>query len=216
MSSSYWLLFFRLLALASGLAGAWLLWRGRQRRTLAAVLALALLCSGSIFMALRLPTALALATPDATYRVQPAPPGQFRVIPAGQLEQALQASRGRPVLLDFSAAWCSSCQVWQTQVFNQPDVQAAMTPFILLRIDATDMTPDTQEALDHFGLAGLPALLSFDTGGRELKPLRILGEMPAARFISELRDRILPAARSGALSGHTAAFTKDSQTLSDS
>jgi thiol:disulfide interchange protein len=193
MSHTAWITLFSLVALSAGLPACWLLLRRQTAAAWAGAAALALLATASGFMGWQLAHAPA---PLPAFTLAPPTPGQFQTIPPAALEQVLQSVRGHPVLLEFYADWCSSCLVWKNQVLNRPDVQTALTPFILLRIDATEMTADTQQALNRFDLAGLPALISFAADGRELKAMRILGEMPAAGFIRELQTRILPAARS--------------------
>ncbi len=120
-------------------------------------------------------------------------PGQFQIITPTELPAALEAAHGRPVLLEFYADWCPSCLVWKDTVFNRADVQAAMSPLVLLQIDATELTPETQALLDQYELAGLPAMLVYDMGGRERPEFRLLGEMPAADFIQWINETLIPA-----------------------
>lgn len=180
------------LALLLALPAALLL-RRPGALALGGALLLALLATGSGVLAWRLHQGADL---PAALPQNPAVAGEFTTIPAASLDQALAAAHGKPVLLEFYADWCSSCQVWKQQVFNRADVQAALRPLTLLRIDASDMTPATQQALNRFDLAGLPALISFNSQGQELKPLRLLGEMKAPDFISWVQTRLLPASKS--------------------
>lgn len=116
-------------------------------------------------------------------------PGQFQVIAAPDLPAALLAARGRPVLVELYADWCPSCVVWKEQVFSRTDVQAAMTPFVLLQVDASDFTPAMQGLMNDYGLAGLPAILLFTPTGEERREHRLLGEMTAPDFIRWLEAR---------------------------
>ena len=187
-----WIGLLSALALLLALPAGWLLWRRQGATALAGALVLALLATTSGGLAWHL-----ARQPDQNLTDSPAsvPAGQFLTIAPENLDRVLQAQRGHPVLVEFYADWCSSCQVWKQQVFNRADVQAALGPLTLLRIDATAMTPATQDALDRFQLGGLPALISFDREGRELKSLRLLGQMPAADFIRWLHTQLLPAAQ---------------------
>lgn len=121
----------------------------------------------------------------------PAPPpvvvGDFRTIPAGQLDEEIRSHHNQVVLLEFHADWCQSCLIWRQKVLDQPVVRQALTPYVLIRIDASHMDAETQAVLDRFGLEGLPALLTFDGQGREIARLRILGEMPLPDFLHWLR-----------------------------
>lgn len=122
-----------------------------------------------------------------------AAPGHFQVVSPAALPDALAQSRGRPVLIEFYADWCSSCQVWKNTVFSRQDVQTAMQPLVLLQIDATELTPEVQALLGQYQLAGLPAILVYDPSGKERPELRLLGEMSAPDFIRWLQSQLLPA-----------------------
>jgi thiol:disulfide interchange protein DsbD len=185
-------LLFMLAALLLALPALWLLLRrqGTGANTAAALLLLSATASG--YVGARLWQDHHLAATAQPFRLSAAA-GHFQVITPAQLPAALAASQGRPVLLEFFADWCSSCMVWKNTVFNRSDVQTAMSPLVLLQIDATELTPDVQKMLDEHQLAGLPALLVYDRQGREQPGLLILGEMPAPEFIRWINTRALPA-----------------------
>lgn len=180
-----------LIALAALLAfpGLWLLLRSSARHALVSASLLLLLATSSGYIGIRL-LVEARPLPKPAFTLS-APAGQFQTITPAELPAALAASRGRPVLLEFYADWCPSCIVWKNTVFNRADVQAAMSPLVLLQIDASNMSADVQTLLDEQQLAGLPALLVYDKDGREKPELRLLGEMSAANFISWLQDKQL-------------------------
>lgn len=176
-----WTLALAALTVAALPAAIWLL-RRPGRGALALGLALTLLTCTSASLAVRL-----WQDRPAPFKLQQTA-GHFQVIAASDLDAALLAAQGKPVLLDFYADWCPGCRVWKQQIFNRPDVQQAMSPFVLLQVDASAMTPDVQASLNRYSLPGLPALLSFDRQGQELPALRLLGEMPAPRFMEWLRQ----------------------------
>lgn len=182
-----------LIALALLLAppGLWLLLRSQARYALPGASLLLLLATGSGYIGARL-------LHDHTTETQPPAfalrnqPGHFQILRPAELPAALATSRGRPVLLEFYADWCSSCVVWKNTVFNRADVQAALSPLVLLQIDASEITPDVQTLLDQHQLSGLPAILVYDRQGRERPELRLLGEMPATSFIDWIKVQLLP------------------------
>jgi thiol:disulfide interchange protein DsbD len=105
-----------------------------------------------------------------------------------ELEQALHRIDGRPVMLDFYADWCISCKELEKYTFNEPTVQAQLRDVVLLRADVTANDAGAQELLRHFGIFGPPAILFFGPDGREHKPYRVVGFMPAARFKTHLEQ----------------------------
>ncbi|MEQ9546641.1 MAG: protein-disulfide reductase DsbD [Marinobacter sp.] len=96
--------------------------------------------------------------------------------------------QGRPAMLDFYADWCISCKVMERNVFSNPTVVEALKSHHLLQIDMTDNSPAQQAFLEELGLFGPPAILFYDSNGRELPRARVLGEMDRDQFLSHLNS----------------------------
>ncbi len=96
--------------------------------------------------------------------------------------------QGRPAMLDFYADWCISCKVMERNVFSDPTVVEALKSHHLLQIDMTDNTPAQQAFLEELGLFGPPAILFYDSNGREQSGARVLGEMDRDQFLSHLNS----------------------------
>ena len=75
-------------------------------------------------------------------------------------EAALESAQtqGETVLLDFTAAWCISCQVNRQVVFSSPDVQSVIKDkhIVLMIADWTNKDEKIARALQSFGKAGVP------------------------------------------------------------
>jgi thiol:disulfide interchange protein DsbD len=74
---------------------------------------------------------------------------------------------GRPVFVDFTAAWCISCQVNKQVAL---DTQAVATRFaelgvVALQADWTRYDPAITEALAGFGRSGVPLYVYYPPGG---------------------------------------------------
>lgn len=67
-------------------------------------------------------------------------------------------AQGRPVFVDFTAAWCISCQVNERVALGTRKVRAAFAGYniVLLKADWTRRDPAITEALAGFGRVGVP------------------------------------------------------------
>src|SRR5690606_26561209 len=104
-----------------------------------------------------------------------------RVLTLQELEGRL-AKTTRPVMLDFYADWCVSCIEMENFTFSDPAVAQRMAQFELLQVDVTANTPDVLALLKHFRLFGPPGILFFDSKGKQLEQLRVIGFHDYSRF----------------------------------
>lgn len=73
---------------------------------------------------------------------------------------------GTPVFVDFTAAWCVTCQVNKHTTLNRPEVQAdfAARGVALLRADWTRRDPAITAALAALGRSGVPVYVLYAPG----------------------------------------------------
>jgi thiol:disulfide interchange protein len=101
----------------------------------------------------------------------------------GRVEQVV--SGGQPVFVDFTAAWCVTCQFNKRTVFSRADVMAdfAAKKVTLLRADWTRRDPAITAALTQLGREGVPVYVFYSPG----KAPVILSELLDAQ---EVKDAI--------------------------
>jgi len=82
-------------------------------------------------------------------------------------EQALEEAHaaGRPVFIDFTAAWCLSCKVNEQAVLDSSEVVSALHAhrFTLLKADWTDGDAQITQKLASLGRAGVPTYVLYST-----------------------------------------------------
>jgi thiol:disulfide interchange protein DsbD len=79
---------------------------------------------------------------------------------------ALRA-RGEPVLVNFTASWCVTCQVNDKAALSTAEVKAALlrTGTTYLVADSTRFDARIEEAMAGFGSGGLPLYVMYPAGG---------------------------------------------------
>jgi thiol:disulfide interchange protein len=80
-------------------------------------------------------------------------------------EQALSAAHaaGRPVFIDFTAAWCLSCQVNERIALRTTEVEAALAKadFVTMKADWTDYGPVIAQKLESLGRESVPTYVIY-------------------------------------------------------
>ena len=80
------------------------------------------------------------------------------------VQQALE--RGQPVFVDFTAAWCVTCQFNKRGALASPEVIADFKAkgVVLLRADWTRRDPAISQELNRLGRSGVPVYLLMKPG----------------------------------------------------
>ena len=113
----------------------------------------------------------------------------FRQIKGVQgLQQALANSVqvNQPTMLDFYADWCISCKVMEKYAFTHPDVLRALDRVATLQADVTDNDEIDTELMNSLGIYGPPAILFYDSSGKEIRSRRVVGEMSGEEFAAHI------------------------------
>jgi thiol:disulfide interchange protein DsbD len=178
--------FKRILAIPLWLTVVWLLWVLGQQVGLqlqawimaalvllgsaVALLRIQRICSWALLAicALWLWMMPALPTPSAAQQAPTASIPQKEVwTPWSPALQAQLLSQGKPFFIDYTAAWCVTCQYNKYAVLSDPDVLAAfaMHQVTLLRADWTRYDATITQALGTLGRSGVPVYVLYNKAG---------------------------------------------------
>lgn len=110
----------------------------------------------------------------------------IKVHSIAELDKVLSESKGKKVMLDFYADWCTSCKELEHITFSDQRVKAALAEYVLVQADVTANTDDEKALSKKFNLFGPPALIFYDEEGNEIKENRVIGYIPPDELLKKL------------------------------
>jgi thioredoxin 1 len=94
-------------------------------------------------------------------------------------EQVIEASKEKPVLVDFWATWCGPCKMLSPLVEELAGEKSEQLNVAKIDVD------ENQAVSSQFGIMSIPTLILFKDG-RPVKQL--VGYMPKARLLSQIEQ----------------------------
>jgi len=101
-----------------------------------------------------------------------------------------ELAQGHSVFVDFTAAWCVTCQINKKTTLNQPDVLAdfAAKQVRLMRADWTRRDPAISRALNELGRSGVPVYVLYAPN----RAPQVLSELLSATQVREALSQLKP------------------------
>lgn len=103
-----------------------------------------------------------------------------------ELDAILEGNKGKKVMVDFYADWCTACKELEEKTFSDESVKTAMDSYVLVQVNLTANDDAAHTISSKFGIFGPPAILFFDENGIRQKDADIIGFKEPQEFIKHL------------------------------
>ncbi|HEX5623411.1 MAG TPA: protein-disulfide reductase DsbD [Sulfuricurvum sp.] len=103
-----------------------------------------------------------------------------------ELDAILAENKGKRVLVDFYADWCTACKEYEEKTFSDKAIKIKMDEFVLVQVDVTANDEASNAITKKFGIFGPPAILFFDQNGSLMNEATIIGFKEPKEFLDHL------------------------------
>lgn len=112
---------------------------------------------------------------------------ETRVSTPTAFETALASASapGKPVLVSFTADWCTICKS-NEKIMAEPGIAVRLAQVPVIEIDVTRQNSDTEALMRQFSVVGPPTLFLVDASGKELGGSRITGAITTKTIAQKL------------------------------
>ena len=114
------------------------------------------------------------------------------VTSVAQAQQVLAAAAHdeQPVMLDFYATWCESCQQIEKTVMRSPKVLAYEDQIQIVKVDLSNNDADSKALLKYFNVIAPPTFLFYDKTGVAKPALQWVGAIDLDTLLGSM-DKVL-------------------------
>jgi len=109
-----------------------------------------------------------------------------KVTSLDELNALLQKNKGKKIMLDFAADWCTACKELEEVTFADPKVREKLSEFVLIRADVTANGAKEKALCKAYGVFGPPVILFFDKNLHVKKSKTIVGFIEPEEFLAHL------------------------------
>ncbi len=109
------------------------------------------------------------------------------------LDAAIGSKPGKPILIKFTADWCTICKDIERDVLTNPAVRASLRDFTVIAADVTHDSDGSRDLMRRLQVVGPPTLLVLDAGSRKEIPFaRTTGSTTADELNARLTAALTP------------------------
>ncbi|WP_321778524.1 protein-disulfide reductase DsbD [Sulfurimonas sp.] len=112
----------------------------------------------------------------------------IKITSIDELDEVLAKNKGKKIMLDFYADWCTSCKELEEVTFVDVRVKAKMAEFVLIKADITQNSQENKELSKKYGVFGPPAILFFSEDSKVKRAKTIIGFMGPDEFLTHLNS----------------------------
>ncbi|AWA46721.1 MULTISPECIES: protein-disulfide reductase DsbD [Acinetobacter] len=106
---------------------------------------------------------------------------------ADEFEQLLAtAPKDQMIVVDVYADWCVACQPIEHRILKDSEVQNALAPYYLIKLDLSQYDLSHQNLLNQWDILGPPTYLFLDQQKKEIRALRLTGAFQKSELIQQL------------------------------
>lgn len=98
------------------------------------------------------------------------------------------AAAQQPVLLDFYATWCDSCQLIEKSVMQAPELHALADQIRIVQVDLSKNDADTKALLEFFHVIAPPTFLFYDQAGNAMDDLKWVGAVDLYTLLARIQQ----------------------------
>jgi len=103
-----------------------------------------------------------------------------------ELDAILAENKGKRVMVDFYADWCTACKELEAKTFSDETVKGAMDAYVLVQVDVTANDDASKAISKKYGVFGPPAMVFFNEKGQRIEDATIIGFKEPKEFLDHL------------------------------
>ena len=112
----------------------------------------------------------------------------IKVTSLAELNALLQKNKGKKIMLDFSAEWCTACKELADVTFANQQVREKLSDYVLIRADLTKNGANEKALSKAYGVFGPPEIIFFNKDLEVIKAKTIIGYIEPDAFVTHLNS----------------------------